>query len=78
MNEAEFFNALFTMLPNLGVGLIFLYLYFTERKRTSAMTERILAMYGESIAVAKDITFALDNNTEVIKTLVSRVDNLGV
>lgn len=77
MTEAEFFKALLTTLPNLGVGFIFLYLYFTERKHNTSMTERIIGMYAESIVASKDITFALENNTQVIKTLVDQVNKLG-
>lgn len=78
MTEAEFINALLTTLPNLGIGVIFLYLYLAERKRSANMTERIITMHQESIIASKDIKFALENNTEAIKTLISRVDKLGV
>lgn len=78
MTEADFLNTLFTALPNIGIGIIFLYLYLAERKRSTAMTERIIKMYGESIVASKDIKFALENNTEAIKMLTARVDKLGV
>ncbi len=77
MTEAEFVNALLTTLPNLGIGIIFLYLYLAERRRSANMTERIIEMHTESVVASKDMKFALDNNTEAIKTLITRVDKLG-
>ena len=74
MTEAEFFKALLTTLPNLGVGFIFLYLYFAERKRNTAMTEQIMGMYKESIAASKEIRFALENNTKAVEALTQKVD----
>ena len=74
MTEAEFLNALLTTLPNLGVGIIFLYLYLTERKRNTAMTEQIIAMYKESITAGKEIRFALENNTKAVEALTQKVD----
>jgi len=74
MSEAEFFKALLTTLPNLGVGFIFLYLYFGERKRNTTMTEQIIKMYRESIAASKEIRFALENNTKAVEALTQKVD----
>ena len=55
MNENEVLKALLSALPELGMGLIFLYLYLGERKRNTTMTEQIIGMYKESIAASKDI-----------------------
>ena len=74
MTEAEFLNALLTTLPNLGVGIIFLYLYFTERKRSAMLAEQIIEMYKSSIVASKEIQFALENNTKAIEVLTQRVD----
>lgn len=74
MTEAEFLNALLTTLPNLGIGIIFLYLYLSERRRNTTMTEQIIQMYKESITASKEIRFALDNNTEAVKALTQKVD----
>lgn len=74
MTEADFLNALLTTLPNLGVGLIFLYLYIVERKRNTAMTEQIIQMYKESIVASKEIRFALENNTKAVEALTQKVD----
>lgn len=74
MNEAEFINALLTTLPNLGIGIIFLYLYLAERKRSASMTERIIELHKESVVASKDIKFALENNTKAVEALTQKVD----
>lgn len=74
MDESEVLKTFLSALPELGVGLIFLYLYLTERKRNTTMTEQIIRMYKESIAASKEIRFALENNTKAVEALTKKVD----
>lgn len=74
MNESEVLKTLLAGLPELGMGLIFLYLYLTERKRNTTMTQQIIEMYKESIVASKEIKFALENNTKAVEALTQKVD----
>ena len=74
MNGDEVLRALLSALPELGMGLIFLYLYLTERKRNITMSGQIIEMYKESIAASKETRFALENNTKAVEALTQKVD----
>ncbi len=74
MNEGEVLKAFLAALPELGMGLIFLYLYLSERKRNTTMTEQIIGMYKESITASKETRFALENNTKAVEALTEKVD----
>lgn len=74
MTETEFLSTLLTALPNLGIGIIFLYLYLAERKRSAKCTEQLIQMQRECMAASNEVKNALDNNTRAIEALTTKVD----
>lgn len=74
MTEVDLLNTLLTALPNIGVGIIFLYLYLAERKRSAKCTEQLIQMQRECMAASNEVKNALDNNTRAIEALTKKVD----
>lgn len=74
MTEADLLNTLLTALPNIGVGIIFLYLYLAERKRSAECTKQLIQMQRECMAASNEVKTALDNNTRAIEALTQKVD----
>jgi hypothetical protein len=54
-------------LPNLGVAIIFLYLYIQERKRSSEMTKELISAYKAGVEVQVGVKAALEETAKAIE-----------
>lgn len=85
--EAIQLEAIFQSFGTLGMGGIFLYLYFRERgesqiqikekdDRIKEMTQQLISSYNENVKVQENVKNAIIDNREVIKnslTLTQRI-----
>lgn len=77
MTETDVLKLFFNALPQVGIGLIFLYLYLKERKRNEVLTERIIDLYKESIGMLKDVKNILESVLEHVKNTARLIDALA-
>lgn len=77
MGDEQFWQTIIaSTLPNLGVGVIFLYLYLQERKWSRERDAQVQEMYVEAVRVKTVITTALDNNTKAIEMMTNKVERI--
>lgn len=54
-------------IPSLGIGIIFLYLYLQERKRSAEMTKELIAAYKAGVEAQVGVKAALEDNAKAIE-----------
>jgi len=78
LGTEQFWQAVIgNVLPNLGVGIIFVYLYVQERKWSRERDGQIQKLYADAIKAQLGFISAIDNNTRAIEAMTSRVEKCG-
>ena len=76
MGTEQFWQAVIGVLPNLGVGIIFVYLYMQERKYGRERDKENAKERADAIKAQVKITVALDNNTRAIEAMTEKVERI--
>jgi len=66
----ELGNIILSVLPELGVGIIFVWLFVDERKRSREMAEKWISALANNIKTNAAVEKAIENNTKAVQALV--------
>ena len=66
-----------SLVPQIGLGVLFFWIYLRERKTNETMVQTLLAAFEKSTEATVKTTNAIENNTKAVEQLTNRVEQVG-
>lgn len=74
--DPDTLDAITNIIPDIGVAILFFYIYMKERKINADMIEGLVTAYARSTEAQLKTTHAIDNNTKALEQLVGEVKKI--
>ena len=78
MSENLTVDVFTSLIPQIGLGALFFWIYMKERGTNQIMVETLLAAFQKSTEAQVKTTNAIENNTKALEQLTTKVETTGV